>query len=344
MRASIKKGLSYFFSLLVAGLLLWYVFRNIELDYMLAKLKDVRFEFIIISILLAVLSNVFRAYRWNLLFRPLGYHGLTTFRTFLAVMVGYLANLAVPRMGEVSKCGALAKTDKVPLTLSIGTVVAERIVDLLCLVVIFGATLIIEFNRLRDIFISIFQEKLSGFEQYAAFGIALVILVPTAIFLFYLFLRSGLSAKFRRLTLYVKVRTFLLELINGLSSIKDLKRKEQRAFWVSTVLIWVCYYYMAFIVFYALDETIGLGFGAGLAVLSMGSIGMAAPVQGGIGAFHLLVASTLALYGIDETDGKLFATILHTSQMLFYLIAGAVAIILVALIKRKDTKENHDRI
>lgn len=337
MNAKLKQILSYSLSLLLAGGLLWFVFRNIELEYMLERLKDVRYEYIAASIFLAILSNVLRAYRWNLLFRPLGYTRLSIYRTFLAVMVGYLANLAFPRMGEVSKCGALVKTDRVPLTLSLGTVVAERIVDLFSLVIVLGATFLIEFGRLRDIFLSLFQEKLAGFEQFAAAGILLAILIPALIIGFYLFLRSGAGSTLRQSAFYIKVRGFLLELFAGLSSIRKLDK--QRAFWVSSVLIWLCYFLMSYIVFFAIDETSGLGLGAGLAVLAMGSIGMATPVQGGIGAFHLLVASTLALYGIAEADGKLFATVLHTSQMLFYVAAGAVSLLLVAFINKKDGKE-----
>lgn len=336
MNANVKQILSYSLSLILAGALLWFVFRNIELEYMLERLKDVRYEYIAASIFLAILSNVLRAYRWNLLFRPLGYTQLSIYRTFLAVMVGYLANLAFPRMGEVSKCGALVKTDRVPLTLSIGTVVAERIVDLFSLVIVLGATFLIEFGRLRDIFLSLFQEKLAGFEQFAAAGIVLAILIPAFIFGFYLFLRSGSGSTLRQSAIYIKVRGFLLELFAGLSSIRKLDK--QRGFWVSSVLIWICYFFMSYIVFFAMDETSGLSLGAGLAVLAMGSIGMATPVQGGIGAFHLLVASTLALYGIAEADGKLFATVLHTSQMLFYIVAGAVSLLLVAFINKKDGK------
>jgi uncharacterized protein (TIRG00374 family) len=337
MNAKVRQVLSYSLSLILAGVLLWFVFRNIELEYMLERLRDVRYEFIGASLVLAILSNILRAYRWNLLFRPLGYTRLSVYRTFLAVMVGYLANLAFPRMGEVSKCGALVKTDRVPLTLSIGTVVAERIVDLLSLVVVLGATFLIEFGRLRDIFLSLFQEKLAGFEQFAAAGILLAVLIPALIFGFYLFLRSGASSGLRQSAFYLKVRGFLRELFEGLGSIRKLD--NQKGFWLSSVLIWLCYFLMSYIVFFALDETSGLGLGAGLAVLAMGSIGMATPVQGGIGAFHLLVASTLALYGIAETDGKLFATVLHTSQMLFYVVAGSVSLLLVAFITKKDDKK-----
>jgi hypothetical protein len=202
---------------------------------------------------------------------------------------------------------------------------------------VLGATFLIEFGRLRDIFLSLFQEKLAGFEQFAALGLVLAILIPASMIGLYLFLRSGVSSILRKSKFYQKVRGFLLELFAGLGSIRRLD--NQKGFWISSVLIWVCYFFMSYIVFFALDETSGLGLGAGLAVLAMGSIGMATPVQGGIGAFHLLVASTLALYGIAEADGKLFATILHTSQMLFYVAAGAVSLLLVAFINKKDGKQ-----
>lgn len=342
LRSSIKQVIQYTISLGLAGLLIWFVFRNVDFEYMISRLQDIRYGWVFLSIFLAILSNIIRAYRWNMLLEPLGYHNLSIYRTFLAVMVGYLANMAFPRAGEVSKCGALVKTDRIPLTTSLGTVVAERIIDLLGLVIVLGMTFIIEFGKIRDIFIGLFQEKLSGYGQYSAIIIILAILVPGVMIGVYLFLRSTYSASVRRHPFYVKMRSFFISLIGGITSVSKLRNPS--FFWISTILIWVCYYFMAYVVFFSMDETMGLSAGAGLAILAMGSIGMAAPVQGGIGAFHLLVASTLAMYGLNETDGTLFATVLHTSQMLFYILAGGLAVLLVAITGKKDAIKSGNKV
>lgn len=338
LKNSLRFALRYVISLLVAGGLLWLVFRNIDLQYMLSKLKDIDYRFIVLSLAIGTISHIARAYRWNLLLEPIGFTGLSTFRTFLAVMVGYIANLVFPRMGEVSKCGVLVKTDKIPLTTSLGTVVAERIIDLLSLIFVLALTFLIEFGRLKNFFLDFIQDKLAGYESQLTVLIIVAIAIPILILVAYFYLRSASSSWLRMHPLFIKIRGFLGQMVLGITSIRHLKKKK--AFWFSTFLIWLCYFFMGYIVVFSLEETSGLGLSAGLSLLAMGSIGMAAPVQGGVGAFHLLVGSVLVLYGIEETDGILFATILHTSQALFIVVGGGISLILVALISGKKTKED----
>ena len=121
---------------------------------MVARFKQVDLTWVYLSIGLSFLSHFVRAYRWNLLLEPLGYD-LKSGRTFLAVMVGYLANFIVPRMGEISRCGILQKTDNVPISTGIGSVVTERIIDVLCLLVVILITLSLEFDMLSEFFLSL---------------------------------------------------------------------------------------------------------------------------------------------------------------------------------------------
>ncbi|MDQ3535379.1 MAG: flippase-like domain-containing protein, partial [Bacteroidota bacterium] len=297
---------------------------------MVSRLQYLDYSWVILSVLLSIISHFARAYRWNILISPLGYK-LNIFRTFLAVMVGYFANLLLPRMGEVTKCAVLKRTDNVPLTLSLGTVVAERVLDFIVLMSLLAITIIVEYNLLKDFFFGFFYNKTSGLGEnlvgiYMMGGFIILMIILVVVF------GKKLFNKMRSLSFIYKFKATLKELIKGLLSIKTIENKT--GFWFSTVIIWVMYYLMAYIVVFALPQTSGLGFTAGLTILVMGGLGMAAPVQGGIGTYHALVSSVLVLYGIKETDGVLFATVLHTSQTLMVLVVGGICLLFVSFSRR----------
>ncbi len=306
--------------------MLWLLFKNQDISALYQKLLSSNYILVVGSIVLAMISHWVRAYRWRMLINPLGYR-VSTFRTFLAVMVGYVANLLLPRMGEVVKCGVLNKLEKVPLTKSFGTVVVERIIDLMMLIILLSMTFILEYKLIKSFmldWISSIYEKIQDAQfLLLIFGVFLVVGVAFIIWLF----------KKKNSTIASKAKAFLKELIEGLLSIRKIENKLM--FWLSTITIWILYYAMSYIVVFAIPETAGLSMVAGLAILSMGSIGMTAPVQGGIGAYHFMVSSILVLYGVDYEDGLAFATILHAAQTLGVIAVGSVSMIITSLIGKK---------
>lgn len=329
----VQSILKYTVSLTLAGGLFWYVYRDLNFHESIAKLKGANYSWVLLSMLLAIISHIFRAYRWNILLKSTG-HQPSLPRTFAAVMIGYLANLIVPRMGEVSRCGVLKKTDKVPMTLSIGTVVIERVIDFICLMTLVLLGFIIEFDRLSEFLSGFFFEKaaLVGenlFFLYVLAGVAFAVLL--AIFLIVRLFKE----KVKKNTLYLKIKAFLRELVAGFTSIKRIDSKT--SFWFSTVMIWFLYYMMSYVVLFALSSTSSLGIGAGIALLIMGGLGMSAPVQGGIGTYHALVTAVLVLYGIKEADGQVFAFLLHSSQTLMVIVVGSVSLIFSMIIRKRMT-------
>lgn len=329
---AVKNILKYSISLFIAILLLWYVYRDLDLSAMLAKLKVADYSWIIMSVLVSLVSHVTRAYRWNLLLKPLGYHHLTVFRTLLAVMVGYFANLIVPRMGEVSRCGLLKRTDNVPITTSLGSVVAERIVDMCSLIFCTALLFILEFDRLKGFFFSFFDDTVGKVGQnlfviYVMGGVVFLLIM-----LFFVLGRI-FKEKFKRNQSFNKLKIFAREIAKGVTSIGSIENKA--GFWIATLVIWVFYFFMSYLVFFSLPETAGLGWRAGLSVLVMGALGMSAPVQGGIGTFHALVGSVLLLYGISETDGVLFATLVHGVQTLTFVFFGGISFFIASIIATK---------
>ena len=323
MRSKILTFLKYLIGLLIAGGLLWYVFKDWDLKYLVGRLDQVNYSWVLLSVFISIISHVIRAYRWNLLLNPLGYNHLTTFRTFLAVMIGYLVNLLAPRAGEITRCSIMKKNDGVNMSVSLGSVVAERIVDLLGLMIIILLGLALQFDRLSGFMLDKFQKK-SELIQISSFGLQLIFVFGVVIVLM-LAVLWWLRVRIKRMPIYFKLRSFAVELADGVTSV--LKLENKTGFWVSTLLIWIFYFSMAYVVVFAIPSTSHLGLLAGLSILIMGGLAMSAPVQGGFGTYHLFVSAILVLYGVAHDDGLFFATLLHTSQTLSILFFGGLSFI-----------------
>lgn len=337
MRKGIKSFLKYTITLAIAIGLFWYLYKDIDFSDMLMRFRKADLRWVYLSIVLSILSHLLRAYRWNMLLEPMGYH-LKTFRTFLAVMVGYLANFVVPRMGEISRCGILKNTDEVPVSKGIGSVVTERIIDLLCLLTIVFITLILEFDRFSGFLLDIIAQKTEGvkanYNTLILFGFILLALVAAIIYT----IRLN-HHKLKSNLLYNKIIAFMRQLVEGIMSIRHLKKPA--SFWITTVLIWVFYYFMTYVVIFSLEETSGLGIVAGFTMLVLGGIGMAAPVQGGIGAFHYLMSAGLLIYGIPENDGIFFAFLLHTTNSLAIMLVGIISFFISMIIPKRNSTLEH---
>ncbi len=174
-----KSILKYSFTLIIALGLLWYVFRDIDLNILFEKFKKANFTFVYISIALSLFSHFLRGYRWTLLLKPINYN-VNSFRAFIAVMVGYFANLLLPRMGEITRCAILKKTDNVAIPASLGTVISERILDLILLILLIFSTIIIEFKTLKTFLTDYFDSIISGFNlaNYLVLGGILLFINP----------------------------------------------------------------------------------------------------------------------------------------------------------------------
>jgi uncharacterized protein (TIRG00374 family) len=335
LKAKIISTSKYLLGLVIAVALLYYVFRGWDFFDLVDRFKQVNYYWVLLSIFLSIISHLLRAYRWNILLEPMGYKSLSVYRTFKAVMIGYITNLAAPRLGEITRCGVLKRTDNVNMSASFGTVVAERIFDFLGLLSLIFLGLVLEYDRLNSFFSDFINEKFDGINMTSG--------KLTVIVLFGFILVGGLISlwwfreRVKRKPFYYKLRSFIREMIEGFTSV--LRLEKRRGFWLSTLFIWVLYYVMAFVMFYSYDSTSHLGLAAGLSILIMGGLGMSAPVQGGFGTYHLLVGAVLLTYGIPEKDGYFFATLIHTSQTVAVMVFGGLSLLLT-LPKKKINIEN----
>lgn len=333
MRISLTTFIRYLVFLIIGVLLLYLAFKGQDLNKMLSDLKRADFTWVFLSIIASLLAHVMRAYRWNLMIGSLGHGTPSMLNTFHAVIMGYLANLAFPRMGELARCSVINKSDKIPVIKLLGTVIAERMVDLLMLGIVFAMAILLEFKLLSGFLYKHVLIKLSGrIGDITLLIFAFLLLVIIIIFFLILMKKKkwGISNR---------ILKFLSAMKTGILSVKNLDNKA--AFVFSSVFIWLLYGFSSYLCFFALSATSSLGPGAALSTLVFGSLAMIAPVQGGIGAFHWMVSEGLTIYGISKIDGLSYALLAHTTQTLIILFIGSLSLIL--FLKKSTGKRSNEQ-
>jgi len=265
---------------------------------------------------LLLLAHYSRALRWKILMEPLGYHP-SNFNVFAAVMIGYLVNAAVPRLGEVMKCTLLARYEKTRVDKLVGTIVMERAVDVICLAVAFAAALVFQ----GEIIGKPIAERFSGLVQDGSGQLSVVkVLVLLLIVAGGIGLVLFLLRRFGHVNFVVKMKGVFAGIGHGLSSIRFIRQKG--AFLLHTLLIWSLYLSGTTMGLYAFVETSHLGVNGGLTTLVLGSLGMVL-TPGGIGAYPLLVGKLMKWYGLPEnTIGVALGWLLWTVQTLVTLVGG----------------------
>ena len=331
MNKTIVSVIKYVLILFAGIALLWLAFRGVSLKVTIDNMLQANYFWLSVSIFASLIAFVSRAIRWNMLIAPLGYYP-TLKNTSAALMIGYLANLAVPRLGEVTRCVTLSKDENIPFDSLIGTVIIERIIDVVCLLICVLLVAVFEFERLGNFLIENIIRPLTNkitaiiYSPLSLTVIGLLVLI----ILWYLFRKKSSANNFSQ-----KIALILKSVFNGIDTIRKLK--NPLGFLFHTVLIWMMYFFMSYTCFFSLPETSGLDWHAGLFVLVAGGMGMSAPVQGGIGTYHFLVSEGLMLYGVARTPSLTFATLLHTSQILIVIILGSFAFLYLFL-KRRNAK------
>lgn len=308
--------------------MLYLAFKGQDMDRILSDLRDADYFWVFMSLLAVWLAHVMRAVRWRMLIRPLGYRPKFS-NTYHAVIIGYLANLALPRMGEITRCGVLNRTDKVPVNALIGTVITERLIDVFCLLVVTALAVLLEFELISDFVMERVQALFAGTVSGAA--------ITGIIALFFVLLYFGLRYYFKRNKFKLLRWNFFRKMINLLSGFRKgftsiAKMQNRTLFWTYTAVIWGFYLLASWFGFKVLASTNFLDLGVAAVILALGSLGMAAPVQGGIGPYHWMVSEGLTFFGLSREAGLAYATISHTSaQILLILALGAISMLAVFL-------------
>ncbi len=328
----IKSFLKYAFSTLLAAALLYWAIDKSDLRWndIYVTFQEANYTWVGISLLIALISHIFRALRWEQLLGAMNYYPGTT-RTLSAVLIGYFANFLVPRMGEVSRCGSLKKTADIPFEKSFGTVITERIIDTLGLLLLVGLTFFVEWKPMQQFLFPNFKIPsaltLAGLAS-GAIAVMAVLWVKKGALL-------GLWDRFTtNSTIGKKIQGWVL----GISSIQEVSQPGKFIFY--SIAIWIAYFANTYTLFLAFPISANLGLSAALTVLVMGTFGMATPTQGGIGAYHSLVASALGFYLIPIKEATLLATFFHGTQMALILLLGGLSFLLTLFLSKKDANSN----
>ena len=331
MNKKLRTILQYMFFAALAIFFVWLSLRGLngeKWQQLKKALERANYWLLLPIFLLLLLSHWFRALRWRQLMEPMGYTP-SQLNAFFCVMIGYFVNQGAPRLGEVAKCTILARYEKIPADKLVGTIVAERAFDVICLLTVFGLTFVTQFDVISSLatkyVLPAFLNK-EGNVSYSKIFIGLAAIAAFLLLLKFLFSRLG------HINIVGKIKTILSNIWHGLTSVKDLKNKP--LFVVYTVVIWLLYWGSTWLGFYAIRETSQLGGADALTVLAMGSIGMIAS-PGGIGAYALLVQETVTLYNIPaEPYGQALGWLLWFGQFLSFVLFGAISFILLPRINR----------
>ena len=327
----ITGSLKYVIFLALSAWLLYISFKEVKWNELVEGLRNTNYWWVGASMLTGWLAIVVRALRWRIIIGPLGYRPSVK-NTYDAVMLTYLANFAMPRLGEVVRCGALRKTEKVPFESLLGTVVLERVFDILCLLVV---TILVVGLRM-DTFGAFLYDKIWQplMEQNAGTsGLSWLVLISgvLAIVVILLFIFRKKLLQFRAVQ---KINKLLKGLIDGLKTGFRLKKKNQ--FFISTLVIWFFYFLQSYTIMCAMPETASLGAVDALFLMVVGALGWVAPVPGGFGAYHFLLSlALLTMYAIPWELGVVFATISHETQAVMMIVFGFLSLAAVLLVGKK---------
>lgn len=329
MTPFVKNTVKFCLFLVVSVFLFWLVYRDQNWGELMKVLReDVDYTWVGVACVMGIASHMSRALRWQLLAESMGYR-IRFWNSFMGVMIGYFANLAIPRMGEFTRCGVVSKYEKVPFSNLLGTVVTERVIDMIILLALTLTVVATQFKQV-GIFLDHNPEIKSNlvnlFHSSWMLLIAAVVAVG-AVLLWKFFLKKRLRGR---------IRSFLEGLKDGLLTVRNVRHKG--LFIMYSLFIWLMYFLMFYVCFFCFEFTSHLSLLVGLTCFVLASYGMVAPVQGGIGAWHFMVIASLLIYlpntpGIEEM-AKIFALLTHSSMTLLYIVVGVVCVVALPLYNR----------
>ncbi|CAZ95469.1 lysylphosphatidylglycerol synthase transmembrane domain-containing protein [Zobellia galactanivorans] len=319
MNQKLKKTLKTVLPIALGVFLVWYSYYKTspeDREQILYYIKDADLFWVGISIVLGILGHISRAVRWNYLLEPLGYKPKIINNIFI-ILMAYFANLGIPRTGEILRATALTTYEDVPFEKGFGTIVTERVIDVIMLLMLIGLTLLLQ------------TDSILGFLQNKGFNLkGLLLLMGAGLFglvLFFIFIKKSSHR------IALKIKGFIKGLMEGVFSIFKMKKKW--AFVFHTLFIWACYVGMLWVIKFTVPETIHLSLSQLMVAFVAGSFAMTA-TNGGIGLYPIAVSSALAIFGISAVSGDAFGWIMWIAQTLMIVVFGAISFLVLPLFNR----------
>ena len=304
------------------------VYKDFDFKEFFSAMSGLNYGWLILASIISLLSHISRARRWQLLLETTGEKPRFT-NTFFAVLNAYFANLAIPRLGEVTRCALISRYEKQDFSKVLGTVVSERLLDLILVAILTAIAFATQTSVFGDFI-----------DQHPEIQENLVrIFSPTTIIILAIAGIVGISlliiiakGKLDRFKICQKISKFINNLWTGILSLKNVKHKGRVAF--HSVLIWVLYFLMLYFCFFAFNELSGLNLLAALMLFVTGSFGMIVPSPNGMGSYHFMIIQTLIVYGIPSETGASFALVAHGLQTLLIIIFGLISTALIPLVNK----------
>jgi len=321
------KTLKIIAPILFGAFLIWLTYNNStpkEIADVISYIKEADYFWVATSVTLGLLSHLSRAYRWKYTLEPLGYKP-KFINSFMAVMIAYFANLGIPRSGEILRATTLTTYEGIPFEKAFGTIIAERIADLIMSIVFVLIALTLQYDMILD-FISLVLSTIgSKIINDPKILIIISLIFLTTIIGGYFILKRPNNPILR------KIKSFAIGLKDGIMSIVTMKKKW--AFILHTVFIWTMYFLMFYVIFFSLKETVNTPISTAIVAFVTGSFTMAA-TNGGLGSFPLVIQETLNLFNISNQSGLAIGWIMWGAQTLLNIVFGVFSFFYLPIYNR----------
>ncbi len=333
MKKNLTKYLKIIIPVALGLYLVWHIYNQLSLEQrteLFRAFEQANYLWVLLSMSMGVLSHWIRGFRWSYQLEAMGYQPNNA-NNFMAVMIGYVVNMALPRVGEVSRAAALTRYEQIPFQKTFGSILSERTLDFIILLLITATTVILQFEAMSpyvEEFSHILLEKIN-LQIGIVVAILGLILLTVSVFLI---------RRFSHTTFVGKLRGFVNELLEGLRSIIRMKKRGRYLF--STLAIWILYIGMFWVCFFSLKETSHLGISAIFAGFVLGSFAIVI-IPGGIGAFPAGIMQALLLYGVAAESGFALGWILWFSQTLMVLTVGGACMIFMPIFNKNRLHESN---
>ncbi|MBT5099890.1 MAG: lysylphosphatidylglycerol synthase transmembrane domain-containing protein [Polaribacter sp.] len=315
MNSTRKKILKTTLPLLLGGVLVWYSLAGMDQEKMITHLRTANYGWIFLGLFFGVLSHLSRAYRWKFMLAPMGYKPKFT-NSVLAVLIGYFVNLAIPRAGEVSRATVMVNYENIPFQKGFGTIVAERIADMIMMFLIIGITLFFQFDYILALVSENFDPIKIGFLLLGIIGATIV---------FTSFVKKAKQG------FLLKIKNFILSLVEGVTSILKMEKKWNFIF--HTFFIWTMYVAMFWATIPAI-QGLEVPVGGILVGFIAGGFSIAA-TNGGIGSYPLAVTGAFLLFNVPESPSEAFGWIMWSAQTLMIIVFGGLAFLVLPIYNKK---------
>ncbi|KAA6345657.1 hypothetical protein EZS27_006796 [termite gut metagenome] len=325
MNKPVKKILRPILPLALGGFILFWIYRDFDFSTVGGVLlRGMNWGWMLLSLLFGLLSHIIRGWRWKQTLGPIGAFPKTS-NCVNAIFVSYAANLVIPRLGEISRCGVLAKYEKVPFTKSLGTVVTERLIDSLCLVVITIITLLVQLSVFNRFFAKTGMNISDIFSKFTSVHFYIIFCCVVAAILLLLHL-------IRTLSFFKKVKGMMLNVWEGVMSLRNVTNLP--LFILFTVLIWFCYFMHFYIAFFCFSFTEHLSVWAGMVMFIGGTFSVVVPTPAGAGPWHFVIIAMMSLYNVSLTDAGIFALLVHGIQTFLIVLLGIYGMAMLPFINK----------